>query len=82
MCDELIEDEVHFLTECQLYGRRQHYWETIYDRVPQISNHCNTDKFIYIMTQDDPEITKIAIKTVYEWMTFRKFLHEYFFHQK
>ena len=82
MCSESIEDEVHFLTDCRLYGHRQQYWETIYNRVPQISNHSNTDRFIYIMTQDDLEMTKVVIKMVYQHMTFRKFLHEYFFHQK
>ena len=81
MCRDLVEDETHFLTDCRLYGTRDNYWDTIYNRVPQISTHSNTDQFIYIMTQDDTELTKIILKMVYEWMTFRKFLHENFFHQ-
>jgi hypothetical protein len=81
MCPDSVEDEIHFLTDCRLYGNRDKYWDTIYNRVPQISTHSNTDQFIYIMTQDDTELTKIVLKMVYEWMTFRKFLHENFFHQ-
>ena len=81
MCRDSVEDETHFLTECQLYGNRHKYWDTIYNQVPQISTHSNTDRFIYIMTQEDPELSKIILKMVYEWMTFRGFLHENFFHQ-
>ena len=82
MCNEFVEDEVHFLTKCCLYGTRDKYWTDIFDRVPQITTHSNTDQFIYIMTQEDHELTKITLKMVYEWMCFRKFLHEYFFQQK
>ena len=78
MCHDSVEDETHFLTDCRLYGTRDKYWDTIYNRVPQISTHSNTDRFIYIMTQDHTELTKIILKMVYEWMTFRKFLHENF----
>ena len=82
MCNEFVEDEVHFLTKCCLYGTRDKYWTDIFDCVPQITTHSNTDQFIYIMTQEDHELTKITLKMVYEWMCFRKFLHEYFFQQK
>ena len=81
MCQDAVEDEIHFLTECRLYGNRDKYWNTVYDQVPQISTHSNTDRFIYIMTQDNPELSKIILKMNYEWMTFRGFLHENFFQQ-
>ena len=79
MCPDHVEDEIHFLTDCHLYGTMHKYWETIYTMIPQIVTHSNTDKFIYIMTQEDTELTKILLKMVYEWMTFRKFLQEYFY---
>ena len=79
MCTNSTEDEIHFLTDCRLFGTRSKYWETIYNKVPQILTHSNTDQFVYMMTQEDPELTKLVLKMVYEWMTLRGFLHEYFF---
>ena len=79
MCRETVEDEIHFLTDCHLYGNRQQHWDTIYNKVPQILQHSNTDRFIYIMTQEDPELTEIILKMVYQWMTLRKFLYDNFY---
>ena len=81
MCRNEVESEIHFLTNCKLYGTQDRYWDTIHNMVPQIATHSNTDRFIYIMTQEDPEITKILMRMNYEWMSFRKFLHENFYHQ-
>jgi hypothetical protein len=66
MCEDAVEDETHFLTDCRLYGNRDKYWDVIYNIVPQISLHSNTDRFSYIMTQEDSELTKIILKMVYE----------------
>ena len=82
MCTQEIEDETHFFTNCKLYGTRDAYWTTIYEKVPQISILDNVNKFIYLMTQEDPEVTNLILKMNYEWMSLRKFLNETFYNQK
>ena len=82
MCSEEVEDETHFLTNCRLYGTQTRYWDTICNIVPQIVNLSNTDRLIFIMTQEDPELTNIILKMNHEWMLFRNFLHENFYNQK
>ena len=82
MCTGNVEDEIHFLTQCKLYGTHENYWTTIYEKVPQISNLSNTDRFIFIMTQEDPELTNLVLKMNHEWMLFRLFMHENFYDQK
>ena len=79
MCGDLVEDETHFMTQCRLYGTRDKYWETINNLVPPIATLSNADKYFYLMTQEDPELTKVVLKMVHEWMAFRGFLHENFY---
>ena len=81
MCPDKVEDEIHFMTDCRLYGLQDSYWQDIYDKVPTISAHSNTDRFIYIMTQEDPILMKIVMKTTYNWLSFRNFMRENFYHQ-
>ena len=81
MCADTVEDETHFLTACKLYGKHDSYWETIYEKVPQIANLSNTDRFTFIMTQEDPELTNLILKMNHEWMLFRLFMHETFYDQ-
>ena len=81
MCHEQVEDEVHFLTNCRLYGKHNTYWNTVYNKAPQTRQLTNTDKFIYIMTQDDQDLTRLTLKNIHEWMNLRNFLRENFFQQ-
>ena len=62
MCTEEVEDKTHFLTQCRLYGTRDHYWATNYSKVSQLRTLSNTDHFIYIMNQEDPELTELIMK--------------------
>ena len=79
MCTSEVENEVHFLTNCKLYGSQSKFWNQVTTKFPQVSNLCNEDKLIFIMTQEDPEITELLLKTNYEWQQFRIFMCEYFF---
>ena len=78
MCKDKVEDEIHFLTECRLYGSHSRYWNLIYEKFPQLSPLSNEERFIFIMTQEDEELTKIILKMNYESQAFRKFIWEYF----
>ena len=81
MCHEQVEDEVHFLTDCRLYGQHNTYWNTVYNNAPQTRQLTNTDRFIYIMTQDDQELTRLTLKNIHTWMNLRNFLRENFYQQ-
>ena len=79
MCTTKMEDEIHFLTECKIYGSKDLFWNQVYEKFPQISHLTNKDKFIFIMTQEDPEIMKLLLKRTREWFGLRTFLCNYFY---
>ena len=79
MCSTKMEDEIHFLTECKIYGSKDLFWNQVYEKFPQTSHLTNKDKFIFIMTQEDPEIMKLLLKTTREWFGLRTFLCNYFY---
>ena len=79
MCTTKVEDEVHFLTDCKLYGSKDKFWAEVYQKFPQTAHLSNKDKFIFLMTQEDPEIMKLLLKTVRDWHGFRTFLCNYFY---
>ena len=75
----MIEHEVHFLTECKLYGSNTDFWQKVYQKFPQTTHLNNKDKFVFLMTQEDQEIMQILLNTVKEWHGFRTFLCNYFY---
>ena len=79
MCTNKTEDEIHFFTECTMYGSKNKFWNQVHQRFPQ-TLHLNTrERFIFIMTQEDPEITKTLLDTSREWYGLRTFLCNYFY---
>lgn len=79
MCENEIEDEEHFTTTCKIYGTLNGFWNKIRDKYPQTSQLSNKEKFIFLMTQEDHEITNELLKKNYEWQKLRNFLFEYFY---
>ena len=79
MCENEIEDEEHFTTTCRIYGTLNGFWNKIRDKYPQTSQLSNKEKFIFLMTQEDHEITSELLKKNYEWQKLRNFLSEYFY---
>ena len=82
MCHNQTEDEIHFITECKLYGTHDHYWNIVYEKCPNLKNLSNRDKFIYLMTQEDKDLTTLVMKLVSEWSELRTFLCDFFFQPK
>ena len=35
MCKDKVEDEIHFLTECNIYGSRNIFWDQVHLKFPQ-----------------------------------------------
>lgn len=81
MCHDKVEDEIHFLTDCRLYGSYDQHWGGIQEHVPQIRTMNNAQKFEYIMIQEDPEVLTKVLKMVHELTQLRKFLYETFYDQ-
>ena len=82
MCNTKVEDEIHFMTDCKLYGAKDIFWQRIYTDFPQITNLSNEEKFIFIMTQEDPDTMMTLMKTNREWQTLRTFMCDNFYEQK
>ena len=79
MCTTEVEDEIHFMTDCKLYGSQNTFWTQVTSKFPQTTNLSKENKFVFIMTQEDPEITELLLKTNYKQQQFRNFMFEYFY---
>ena len=82
MCTTVVEDESHYFTECKLYGDQLKFWQDIYARFPQTAHLNSREKLIFIMTQEDPEVTLLILKKNLEWQKFRAFMCDYFYQPK
>ena len=81
MCHDKVEDETHFLTECRLYGSLYRLWEEIQEQVPHLNTLNSSQKFEFVMIQEDPEVTVKVLQMVYKLTIFRKFIYETFYQQ-
>ena len=77
-CDTTIENEQHFITECKLYSRTT-FFNDITNLYPEFTRLNNNQKFIYLMSQENPEITTNLAKKLQEWFSLRDFILTYFF---
>lgn len=66
-CPLKIEDEIHFLTECSLFTDAR---TLFFNKISKINKHFNThsneNKFIWLMSNEDPEVLKLLADFVYE----------------
>ena len=76
----MVEDEKHFLISCPLYARARKSLENVCISNCTLYSYMNTDqKFIYILSNENPVIIKNMGKFVAESMALREKLVEYFF---
>jgi hypothetical protein len=70
-CPLTVETEEHFLTECPPYNRTTFFTE-ISAKAPQFANLDSHSKFIFLMSQEDRELTgELAVK-VHRWLNSRR----------
>ena len=62
MCLGMIEDEPHFLTNCVLYGSRIKLFQNFEVLYPNFHTLDNDQKFIYLMSQENSDITTALAK--------------------
>ena len=67
-CPGVVETEEHFITQCVAYEGRATLFNKIMEKAPQFNNLNNHDKFIYMMTQGDDEMTRLIAQTNHNWL--------------
>jgi hypothetical protein len=75
ICQAEVENEIHFLFKCsgQGYKRaRDEFVDSVAQSVKNFDLLSAVDKGFYLMTQEDPEITKKVIQFIREMTVFRE----------
>ena len=78
-CKTAVEDEQHMLIECQLYGNRSIWFEKITEKFPNFSSLNSHQKFTFLMTQEDEQLTKETAEKISEWFNLRELVFTNFF---
>ena len=79
-CTKMVEDEKHFLMSCPLYTKERQKLENVCTTNCTLYSSMNIDqKFVFILSNENPFIIKHLGKFITESMTLREKLVEYFF---
>ena len=78
MCTSEIDNECHFLLNCKLHSHKELIDKTV-SLYPQFNALDNSQKFIYIMSQEDPNLITLLAKSVQTSFKFRALMDEYFY---
>ena len=80
LCKDTVEDEQHFITKCPLYSKQR---STLYHSLQNNSIHFNSltdeQKFVFIMTNEDVNVTINIGKFIFDAFLVREKLTFYFF---
>ena len=79
ICRDVVEDEQHMLTNCKLYGQRNTWFSEIGRKIPNFINLDNHQKFIFLMTQEDNQLTNETARKISDWLNLRDKIISYFF---
>ena len=80
LCKTLIEDERHFIITCPLYSKNRIILENACKNQSKWYNTMNHEqKFVFIMSNENKTILKILCKFIFDSMTLRNKIIEYFF---
>ena len=60
-CPNIVESEIHFLTECPVYYRAPLFTKVMVN-VPQFAQLDEKSKFLYLMSQEDQLLTQELAK--------------------
>ena len=74
-CPESVENEEHFLVTCTKYSeQRKDFFACVNERSKWFTSLSNNDRFIFIMSNEDPCIIEALAKFIYSSMEIRKTL--------
>ncbi|MCG8431402.1 MAG: hypothetical protein MJA29_09555, partial [Candidatus Omnitrophica bacterium] len=73
-CDEgAVEDEIHFLLECSNYnGLRKEFFSKVENKCKNFSALTSKNKFIWLLSNDDPDICNLLAEFITRCFMFRK----------
>ena len=77
LCHKEVENEIHFLTNCEVYQDRPFIFNQVSQLVPNFElryNYNNKDKFIFLMSQENELIWLLLAKQIFNWLKKRKYL--------
>ena len=77
-CTSEIEDEQHMLIDCKLYGKRSQWFLDIGVKYPNFSALNNHQKFVFLMSQEDEDLTHEIATKLTEWLELRDIIFSYF----
>ena len=71
-CTTVVEDETHFLTQCSVYSNdRNILYEATNTDTPNFTNLDDNAKYIFLMSQENLQLTQKIVPTIHKWMTER-----------
>ena len=77
-CGTEIEDEQHMLIDCKLYGERPKWFSDIGEKYPNFNTLTNHQKFLFLMSQEDNDLTMELAKKLSKWLNLREKIFSYF----
>ena len=66
-----VENEMHFLTNCNAYNR-YHLYEGISIHTPNFTHLNNQQQFIFLMSQEDKDIMFTLAHCTFHWFKLRQ----------
>ena len=78
-CKTAVESEQHMLIDCELYGNRSPWFEKIFEKYPNFNVLNSHQKFIFLMSQEDEQLTKETAEIISEWFNLRELIFSTFF---
>ena len=71
-CEGKIENEVHFTAECSKYqSERELFFMEVESKVPNFRVLNTNERFIFLFTQEEPNLLKLTAKMLYNWYKIR-----------
>ena len=77
-CKTEVEDEQHMLIDCTLYGNRTRWFREITNNCPNFSTLNSHQKFVYLMSQGNEQLTNEIAKKIAEWQELRALIFDNF----
>ena len=70
-CEDTVESECHFLLVCKLYNRN-HLINAGLNVAPDLLNWPINNRFIFLMSHGDRELTNMIAFAIKHWMEYKK----------
>ena len=71
VCPTKVENEAHFLIQCNAYKNRNELFITVETEVPHFVNLNVQAQFIFLMSQENKLLNYKIVSTIHEWLSVR-----------